>query len=54
LAVPGTRASLKPLKAFRQGLEDEPGPQVFEVLGNRCTQCGHVELSSRRVVDHGV
>jgi hypothetical protein len=43
--VSGTKTSINPLTAFRQGLSDEPGGQTYRVTaGHRCRGCGYLEL----------
>jgi len=41
---PGTPTSANPLKAFAQGLRDEPGEQLLPLEVFRCTACGRVEV----------
>jgi hypothetical protein len=45
--VPGNPVSPNPLKAFVQGLRDEPSDRVFPITGVRCVSCGAVELCAR-------
>ena len=42
--VPGTQTSMNPITAVRQGLTDEPSDRVFWIKGNRCSECGFLEL----------
>jgi len=42
--VLGTPTSANPIKAFGQGLEDEPGNAGFLIRGIRCGECGFLEL----------
>jgi hypothetical protein len=42
--VPGAPVSLNPIKAFAQGLADEPSDQIFRISGLRCSECGLLEL----------
>jgi hypothetical protein len=42
--VPGTRTSPNPIKAFAQGLADDPSARAYLLTGRRCTRCGYVEL----------
>lgn len=42
--VPGTPPDPNPLKAFAQGLADEPSDRPYRIRGMRCAQCGFVEL----------
>ncbi|VTR91594.1 unnamed protein product [Gemmata massiliana] len=41
---PGTPTSGNPVKAFLQGLHEEPGDQLFALEAYRCAQCGRVEF----------
>jgi len=41
---PGTPTSANPVKAFLQGVRDEPGDQLLPLQAYRCTGCGRVEL----------
>jgi len=41
---PGTPTSPNPVKAFVQGLRDEPGEQLLPLEAFRCTACGRVEV----------
>jgi hypothetical protein len=41
---PGTTTSANPVKAFMQGLREEPGEQPFTLEAFRCVGCGRVEL----------
>jgi hypothetical protein len=41
---PGTPTSANPLRAFLQGLRDEPGEQELALAAFRCVGCGRVEL----------
>lgn len=43
-AIPGKPPSLNPIRAFQQGLADEPTTRVYAVRGFRCSQCGALEL----------
>ena len=40
--VPGVPTSVNPLRAFKQGLSDEPATRGFRIEGSRCTACGHL------------
>jgi hypothetical protein len=42
--VPGTPTSPNPIKAFAQGLADDPSSRAYLLTGRRCTRCGFVEL----------
>jgi len=42
--VPGTPTSANPIKAFAQGLADDPSSQAYLMTGRRCSRCGFVEL----------
>lgn len=42
--VPGAPISLNPVKAFAQGLADEPSDRLYPIRGVRCSQCGLLEL----------
>ncbi len=42
--VPGTRSSANPIKAFQQGLADEPTNRVYGIIGSRCSGCGALDL----------
>ena len=46
--VPGSGTSMNPIKAFKQGLSDEPDKRVFWMEGQRCSSCGFVELFATR------
>lgn len=46
--VPGSATSINPVKAFKQGLTDEPDTRVFWMEGQRCSSCGFVELFATR------
>jgi len=41
---PGVPTSANPVKAFLQGLREEPGEQALPLVAYRCTGCGRVEL----------
>jgi hypothetical protein len=41
---PGVPTSPNVLKAFLQGLHDEPGDQLLPIVALRCTGCGRLEL----------
>ena len=42
--VPGSPTSLNPVKAFQQGLAQEPATRVYGISGFRCSLCGVLEL----------
>jgi len=42
--VLGTPTSSNPVKAFAQGMADEPATRRFLVRGLRCSHCGFLEL----------
>jgi hypothetical protein len=42
--IPGTPTPLNPVKAFKQGMSDDPGRRVYRITGFRCSQCGLLEL----------
>ncbi|HVW37208.1 MAG TPA: hypothetical protein VHB99_07875 [Pirellulales bacterium] len=42
--VLGTDSSNNPLKAFQQGLANEPADRHYRIVGFRCSQCGALEL----------
>jgi len=45
--IPGTRTSMNPLKAFNQGLSDEPSDQIHDfskLAGCLCSTCGFLEF----------
>ena len=46
---PGTATSANPVKAFLQGLRDEPGDQLLPLEAFRCPGCGRVELYAPEV-----
>ena len=41
---PGAPTSANPVKAFMQGLHEEPGEQKFPLAAFRCSECGRIEL----------
>ena len=41
---PGIPTSSNPIKAFAQGLREEPDEQLLPLQAYRCTQCGRIEL----------
>jgi hypothetical protein len=41
---PGTPTSANPVKAFVQGLREEPGEESLPLEAFRCVGCGRVEL----------
>jgi hypothetical protein len=41
---PGVPTSANPVKAFAQGLGEEPADQLFPIAAFRCVRCGRVEL----------
>jgi hypothetical protein len=41
---PGVPTSANPIKAFLQGLHEEPGDQPLALEAFRCLGCGRVEL----------
>jgi hypothetical protein len=41
---PGVPTSSNPVRAFVQGLHDEPGDQQLPIVAFRCVKCGRVEL----------
>jgi hypothetical protein len=46
----GSRTSANPLKAFKQGLTDEPADRVYDfakLVGDRCPACGYLELYAK-------
>ena len=42
--VPGVPTSANPLRAFKQGLSEEPATRAFRIEGSRCTACGSLAL----------
>jgi hypothetical protein len=44
---PGVPTSGNPVKAFVQGLHEEPGEQLLPLAVFRCTGCGRIELYAR-------
>lgn len=42
--VPGVSTSKNPIRAFQQGLSDEPADAVYRIDGFRCTKCGSLEF----------
>ena len=40
----GNVTSKNPIKAYKQGLADEPANQCFRIRGERCANCGYLEL----------
>ena len=45
--IPGTKISRNPLKAFQQGLADEPSDKVYDfsdLVGDYCPACGHLDF----------
>ncbi|GMU20700.1 MAG: hypothetical protein AMXMBFR13_07960 [Phycisphaerae bacterium] len=42
--VPGAPASANPIKAFAQGLADQPSDRIYRIQGMRCGQCGYLAL----------
>ena len=42
--VPGTPTSLNPIKAFQQGIRDEPDVRGYDIVGMRCSGCGYLEF----------
>jgi len=42
--VPGAPISPNIIKAFKQGLADEPSDKLFRIKGLRCQKCGFLEL----------
>jgi hypothetical protein len=44
--VRGTRTSINPIQAFKQGLESERSNQAYLLHGYRCPGCGSVELTA--------
>ncbi len=42
--VSGKPTSSNPVKAFKQGLANEPADVSFWIKGLRCTRCGFLEL----------
>lgn len=52
--VPGVPTSLNPIRAFKQGLADEPRDEVFqlqEIACLLCRACGYLEM--RAWIDDG-
>lgn len=45
--VPGTPTSPNPIKAFAQGLADEPADRALPIVGLRCSNCGFLELYAK-------
>ena len=48
--VPGSRTSMNPLRAFQQGLTDEPSNRPFRISGFRCSNCGALDLYANEAV----
>jgi hypothetical protein len=46
---PGVPTSSNPVRAFVQGLRDEPGEQQLPIVAFRCVKCGRVELYADEV-----
>jgi hypothetical protein len=46
--VAGTPTSRAPVKAFRQGLSDEPANRGYRIVGARCSECGFLEFYGDR------
>jgi hypothetical protein len=42
--VTGTPTVRNPVKAFKQGLSDEPADRRFRIVGARCSHCGFLEF----------
>jgi hypothetical protein len=42
--VPGTPTSPNPVRAFKQGLSDEPSTSSYPIVGARCSRCGFLEF----------
>jgi predicted nucleic-acid-binding Zn-ribbon protein len=42
--VPGARVASNPIRAFKQGLADEPSNRSYRLNGLRCSNCGFVEF----------
>ncbi len=42
--VPGSARSPNPVKAFQQGLADEPPERSYKIRGFRCSRCGALDL----------
>ena len=42
--VAGTPTSQNPIKAFQQGLSEEPSSRSYGIVGARCARCGFVEF----------
>jgi hypothetical protein len=45
--IPGTKTSLNPLKAFQQGLADEPSDRTYDfsrLSEHLCPKCGHLDF----------
>jgi hypothetical protein len=40
----GEATSPNPVKAFKQGLAEEPANEGFLIRGSRCAACGYLEL----------
>jgi len=40
----GTSTSRNPIKAFQQGLAEEPANKSYLIRGLRCANCGYLEL----------
>lgn len=45
--LPGTRTSFNPVTAFKQGLSGEPDYETFWIKGQRCSECGFLELFAK-------
>jgi hypothetical protein len=45
--VAGTPTAWNPIRAFKQGVEDEPADRGYRIEGMRCTQCGFLEFYGR-------
>jgi hypothetical protein len=46
--VLGSPTSKNPIKAFAQGIADEPSARAFWIEGSRCSVCGFLELFATR------
>jgi phage FluMu protein Com len=44
--VPGEPTSINPVKAFKQGLQENAASKAYELRGYRCPKCGTVELKA--------
>jgi len=42
--VPGAATPSNPIKAFKQGISDEPAARRYRISGVRCSRCGFLEF----------